>query len=128
MLLALPGASYAAALPPSACANPLCAFHPRHPASSKPWHVRLLLHLVCLQDIFDAGLVLGDTDYRQLSYRHRGGLPGIDIAYLLSGAAYHTDRDTLDAIRPGVLQVGPVLARPCWLCRDAGAVACMRAL
>lgn len=59
-----------------------------------------------LQDVFDAGLVLGDTDYRQLSYRHRGGLPGIDIAYLLSGAAYHTDRDTLDAIRPGVLQVG----------------------
>lgn len=61
--------------------------------------------LYWLQDVFDAGLVLGDTDYRQLSYRHRGGLPGIDIAYLLSGAAYHTDRDTLDAIRPGVLQV-----------------------
>lgn len=59
----------------------------------------------CLQDIFDAGLVLGDTDYRQLSYLHRGKLPGIDIAYLLAGAAYHTDRDTLDAIRPGVLQV-----------------------
>jgi hypothetical protein len=52
-----------------------------------------------------AGLVLGDTDYRQLSYLHRGGLPGIDVAYLLSGAAYHTDRDTLAAIRPGVLQV-----------------------
>lgn len=29
---------------------------------------------------------------------------GIDIAYLLSGAAYHTQTDTLDAIRPGVLQ------------------------
>lgn len=28
------------------------------------------------QDIFDAGLVLGDTDYRQLSYRDRGRLPG----------------------------------------------------
>lgn len=58
-----------------------------------------------MQDIFDAGLVLGDTDFRQLSYRHRGGLPGIDVAYLLTGAAYHTDRDTLQAIRPGVLQV-----------------------
>lgn len=31
-------------------------------------------------------------------------LPGIDIAYLLSGAAYHTQTDTLDQIRPGVLQ------------------------
>lgn len=29
---------------------------------------------------------------------------GIDIAYLLSGAAYHTQTDTLDEIRPGVLQ------------------------
>jgi hypothetical protein len=55
--------------------------------------------------ICTAGLVLGDTDYRQLSYLHRGGLPGIDVAYLLGGAAYHTDRDTLAAIRPGVLQV-----------------------
>jgi hypothetical protein len=36
---------------------------------------------------------------------HRGGLPGIHVAYLLGGAAYHTDRDTLAAIRPGVLQV-----------------------
>jgi hypothetical protein len=36
---------------------------------------------------------------------HAAALPtGIDIAYLLSGAAYHTERDTLDAIRPGVLQ------------------------
>ncbi|WIA36529.1 hypothetical protein OEZ86_007823 [Tetradesmus obliquus] len=59
---------------------------------------------IVAQDIFDAGLVLGDTDFRQLSYLHRGGLPGIDVAYLLAGAAYHTDRDTLAAIRPGVLQ------------------------
>jgi hypothetical protein len=29
---------------------------------------------------------------------------GIDVAYLLNGAAYHTQTDTLDAIRPGVLQ------------------------
>lgn len=32
--------------------------------------------LLPLQDIFDAGLVLGDTDYRQLSYKDRGSLPG----------------------------------------------------
>jgi hypothetical protein len=60
-----------------------------------------------------SGLVLGDTDYRQLSYLHRGGLPGIDVAYLLSGAAYHTDRDTLAAIRPGVLQVCAAGLRVC---------------
>eukprot|EP00775_Hariotina_reticulata_P013769 gene13769-13890_t len=59
---------------------------------------------IAAQDIFDAGLVLGDTDYRQLSYKHRGEFPGIDMAYLLSGAAYHTDRDLISAIRPGVLQ------------------------
>lgn len=36
------------------------------------------ISLICLllQDMFDAGLVLGDTDYRQLSYRDRGRLPG----------------------------------------------------
>jgi hypothetical protein len=33
----------------------------------------VLLHV---QDMFDAGLVLGDTDYRQLSYKERGQLPG----------------------------------------------------
>jgi hypothetical protein len=36
--------------------------------------IRLVLFHV--QDMFDAGLVLGDTDYRQLSYRDRGQLPG----------------------------------------------------
>jgi hypothetical protein len=61
--------------------------------------------LCTVQDVFDAGLVIGDTDFRQLSYRHDGKLPGIDIAYLLDGAAYHTDRDSLERLRKGVLQV-----------------------
>jgi hypothetical protein len=39
------------------------------------------------------------------SYKHYGSLPGLDIAFLLDGAAYHTDRDTVDRLRPGTLQV-----------------------
>jgi len=39
------------------------------------------------------------------SYQHYGNLPGLDIAFLLDGAAYHTDRDTVDRIRRGTLQV-----------------------
>lgn len=58
------------------------------------------------QDIFDAGLVMGETDFSRLSYRHAGQLPGIDIAYLADGAAYHTTRDTMQRLRVGVLQVG----------------------
>lgn len=57
------------------------------------------------QDIFDAGLVMGETDFSRLSYRHAGRLPGIDIAYLADGAAYHTGLDTMARLRPGVLQV-----------------------
>lgn len=70
------------------------------------WPPRLCRRSLYCPVVCGAGLVLGDTDYRQLSYLHSGGLPGIDIAYLLGGAAYHTDRDVLAAIRPGVLQVG----------------------
>ena len=40
-----------------------------------------------------------------LSYRHYGSLPGIDIAFIGDGTAYHTARDEVDRIRPGTLQV-----------------------
>jgi hypothetical protein len=66
----------------------------------------LLLLFAASQDVFDAGLVVGDTDFRQLSYRHMGALPGLDIAYLLDGAVYHTNRDSLERLRTGVVQVG----------------------
>lgn len=52
-----------------------------------------------------AGLLPADSDYRMFSYKHYGSLPGLDIAFLLDGAAYHTDRDTVDRLRPGTLQV-----------------------
>jgi Peptidase family M28 len=51
-----------------------------------------------------AGLLPADSDYRMFSYKHYGSLPGLDIAFLLDGAAYHTDRDTVDRLRPGTLQ------------------------
>jgi len=57
------------------------------------------------QDIFDTGLLPADSDYRMYSYEHYGTLPGLDIAFLLDGAAYHTDRDTPARIRAGTLQV-----------------------
>lgn len=56
------------------------------------------------QDVFDAGLVIGETDFSRLSYRHAGRLPGLDVAYLADGAAYHTGLDTMARLRPGVLQ------------------------
>ena len=40
------------------------------------------------------------------SYEHYGALPGLDIAFLLDGAAYHTDRDAVGRIRRGTLQAG----------------------
>lgn len=56
------------------------------------------------QDFFDLGLIPADTDYRMFSYRHYGGLPGVDVAFIFDGTAYHTARDELERIRPGTLQ------------------------
>lgn len=56
------------------------------------------------QDIFESGLLPADSDYRMYSSRHYGRLPGLDVAFLLDGTAYHTDRDTVDRIRPGTIQ------------------------
>ena len=36
----------------------------------------------------------------------QGSLPGIDIAFLLGAAAYHTTQDSYENIRRGTLQVG----------------------
>jgi hypothetical protein len=64
-----------------------------------------LMSCFCVQDIFDMGLLPADTDFRMFSYAHQGRWPGVDVAFLLDAAAYHTDRDTTDRIRPGTLQV-----------------------
>ena len=63
-----------------------------------------------------AGLLPADSDYRMFSYKHYGSLPGLDIAFLLDGAAYHTDRDTVDRLRPGTLQVLHSHVLTLWCC------------
>lgn len=35
-----------------------------------------------------------------------GQWPGLDIAHILDSASYHTKQDTLERLRPGILQVG----------------------
>lgn len=62
------------------------------------------------QDIFDMGLLPADTDFRMFSYGRQGAWPGLDIAFLLDAAAYHTDRDTTARIRRGTLQARPPAA------------------
>lgn len=56
------------------------------------------------QDIFDLGVLPGDTDFRIVASSLDGHLPGVDIVSLLDAAAYHTDRDVPERIRAGVLQ------------------------
>ena len=43
---------------------------------------------------------------RQLHFiwASRAGWPGLDIAFLLDAASYHTDRDTVERIKAGTLQ------------------------
>ena len=45
-----------------------------------------------------------DTDFRVFSSDYMGSLPGIDIAQILDGAAYHSRHDTIARIRPGTVQ------------------------
>lgn len=56
------------------------------------------------QDFFDSGLIPADTDFKMFASRHQGSLPGVDIAYVLGGSAYHTSQDKVDRIRPGTMQ------------------------
>ena len=58
-----------------------------------------------VQDFFDSRILAMDTDFRMFSAQHHGNLPGIDLAYILDGAAYHTKQDTVARIRKGTVQV-----------------------
>jgi len=58
---------------------------------------------VC-QDFFELGVIPADTDFRMFSYRHYGDVPGIDVAFLFDGTAYHTSQDRTARIREGTLQ------------------------
>lgn len=57
-----------------------------------------------------------DTDFRMFSADHLGRLPGIDIAQVLDGAAYHSKHDTLARIRPGTIQARTRLDSPDLCC------------
>ena len=51
------------------------------------------------------GLVPSDTDYRMFSYATLGKWPGIDVAFILDSATYHTSRDKLQRLQRGACQV-----------------------
>ena len=51
------------------------------------------------------GLVPSDTDYRMFSYATLGKWPGIDVAFILDSATYHTSRDKLQRLQHGACQV-----------------------
>ena len=81
--------------------------------AASPWTLRAYLNSRGIprgssiaEDVFIANIVPADTDFRMLSFRNYGALPGIDIAFLLGASSYHTDRDTLDRLRKGCVQVG----------------------
>eukprot|EP00891_Asterochloris_glomerata_P008243 jgi/Astpho2/8243/gw1.00122.200.1_t len=59
---------------------------------------------VFLQDLFEMGLVPSDTDYRMFSYATLGKWPGIDVAFILDSATYHTSRDKLHRLQQGACQ------------------------
>jgi len=69
-----------------------------------------------VQDFFRLGLIPAETDFSIFSDPVHGAWPGLDIAFLLDAAAYHTDRDTVDRIKVGSLQVltseSPLLISP----------------
>jgi len=71
-----------------------------------------------VQDFFQLGLVPADTDYRMFSASMQGWLPGLDTAFLLGAGMYHTDRDAIENIRPGTIQVCFPYGRNRWGCGE----------
>lgn len=70
------------------------------------WQLSMVIIIItALQDLFEMGLVPSDTDYRMFSYATLGKWPGIDVAFILDSATYHTSRDKLHRLQQGACQV-----------------------
>ncbi|CAG0879849.1 unnamed protein product [Darwinula stevensoni] len=54
------------------------------------------------QDIFESGVIPGETDFR--IFRDFGRIPGLDIANIHNGYVYHTSNDIPEHITPKSLQ------------------------
>lgn len=54
------------------------------------------------QEIFESGIVVGDTDFR--IFRDFGNISGVDFAWSTNGYVYHTKFDSVDQIPLGSLQ------------------------
>jgi hypothetical protein len=57
---------------------------------------------ILAQELFDTGLLQGDTDYR--IFRDFGDVHGLDLAWYRDGYKYHTPRDDLGWVEEGSLQ------------------------
>ncbi len=103
---------------PGYVARGACHCHNMKPfkAFQKSWHSRMACSQqspetdICkpnMQDVFEAGFIPSDTDYRMFSAAtgQLGQWPGLDIAHILDSASYHTKQDNLQRLRPGILQV-----------------------
>uniref|UniRef100_A0A146L905 FXNA-like protease n=1 Tax=Lygus hesperus TaxID=30085 RepID=A0A146L905_LYGHE len=57
---------------------------------------------IAAQEIFQSGLIPGDTDYR--IFRDFGRIPGLDFAWAMGGYMYHTKLDSADYVPLSSLQ------------------------
>lgn len=65
-------------------------------------HAPSLHGSIVAQELFDTGLLQGDTDYR--IFRDFGDIHGLDLAWYRDGYKYHTPRDDITFMDEGSLQ------------------------